>query len=106
MANDNAFDDEGQKFVVGIMGQMMNDAHLTAQQLIDDGEEYRNRFHVLAAAVMDLADEVDSRKLARRLEYMVTTVERMSRDKIAGVADQINTSFWDRHLPRLPYGVI
>jgi hypothetical protein len=93
--------------VVLLVAQGMADmAHTTSQLLINQGEEDRNRYQVLKAAVQDLADRVDSRKLAAALYNLTEDVAALSRDEVARVAQHIDNNMWDRYVPRLPYGVI
>jgi cell division GTPase FtsZ len=96
----------GDMEVVLLVAQGIADmAHTTSQLLIDQGEEDRHRYQVLKAAVQDLADRVDSRKLAAALYNLTDDVAALSRDEVAQVAETINTNVWDRESARLPYGV-
>lgn len=98
MSNDND-ESVGLDVALAVIHGMTSHNNAIANSLIDSLSYDADRYHVLLLAVRDLADEVDSRRLANKLYNLTYRVEDLSRDEAKAV--RANSNLLDPDFKRI-----
>lgn len=91
----------GLDVTLAVIQGMTSLNHAITDSLIDSLEYDANRYHVLYAAICDLADQVDSRRQAEQLYSLASWVHDLTREQAKHVREGARLSLFDGDGPRV-----